>query len=673
MIRPRESSSSSSSLWDSPAALAAVVVSSFSLGILVTSSYCCYFYSRKRDDDFGQDYENHIGELPQHARHIILRDYWPWDRILRRRRTKDTATTTTNTGSKSTDTASTTSTNKKEKSDLCIGDIFGLDVGGTLAKLVYFERRDLSKTSAFQRSNPRRRSSTTEIVLPQNHQEQEPVLEDHALNHSFSSFSKPSAQHPPHHFHTTESLDHIKTTQQDVLRPKHPHSESMLDLSQRQAEALTRFYQFAHTLDSSRTMDQEQQHQSHASTIRDEKLTLYSKQLGGDLHFLKFETRKMKDAMRLLREHGLHYNIHEIGATGGGAHKFADLWQDELGITMKKQQELTSLVAGMQFILSTVVGECYTYRPRHHHHEGGLFASNSTSSVASLETSSGASEPDGTTSKDKVTDKTDVESTEDRDTNGADEWWWSRKVQRDAISYSSSYPYLLVTIGTGVSILRVDGPRKHERISGSTIGGGTYLGLIRLLTDFEDYEDIMRLAENGDPSKVDMLVGDIYGDNQNALEKLGLPANLVASSFGKLTTMDNPAEGIKKEDLARALLLMVTNNIGQVAYLNARLCKTSRIYFVGNFLRGNKLSQRRLAYAIDYWSKGEMEALFLEHEGYFGALGAFLLSQGIANSEEHPNHWKSEVSASSDGEGHRRSRTFHNLNPSSKEENRDFS
>ena len=30
-----------------------------------------------------------------------------------------------------------------------------------------------------------------------------------------------------------------------------------------------------------------------------------------------------------------------------------------------------------------------------------------------------------------------------------------------------------------------------------------------------------------------------------------------------------------------------------------------------------------------YWSKGEMEALFLEHEGYFGALGAFLMSQNI--------------------------------------------
>jgi pantothenate kinase len=93
--------------------------------------------------------------------------------------------------------------------------------------------------------------------------------------------------------------------------------------------------------------------------------------------------------------------------------------------------------------------------------------------------------------------------------------------------------------------------------------------------------------------------------------------------------MEDPAVGLKEEDLARALLLMVTNNIGQVAYLNAQLHKTPRIYFVGNFLRQNKISQKRLSYAINYWSKGKMEALFLEHEGYFGALGAFLLSQGV--------------------------------------------
>ena len=90
-----------------------------------------------------------------------------------------------------------------------------------------------------------------------------------------------------------------------------------------------------------------------------------------------------------------------------------------------------------------------------------------------------------------------------------DQWWWSRKVQRDVIIDSETYPYLLVTIGTGVSILRVDGPRQHERISGSTIGGGTYWGLCRLLTNSESFEDVIDLAEKGDPSKVDMMVGEM--------------------------------------------------------------------------------------------------------------------------------------------------------------------
>jgi len=157
---------------------------------------------------------------------------------------------------------------------------------------------------------------------------------------------------------------------------------------------------------------------------------------------------------------------------------------------------------------------------------------------------------------------------------------------------------------------------------------------MRLLTDVESFEDSMKLAEMGDLSKVDMMVGDIYGENSEALDKLGLAANIVASSFGKLVSKEDPAKGLTQEDLARALLSLVTNNIGQVAYLNAKLHNTPRIYFVGSFLRENMISQRRLSYAIDYWSKGEMEALFLEHEGYFGALGAFLMSQNIEKLQE---------------------------------------
>lgn len=35
-----------------------------------------------------------------------------------------------------------------------------------------------------------------------------------------------------------------------------------------------------------------------------------------------------------------------------------------------------------------------------------------------------------------------------------------------------------------------------------------------------------------------------------------------------------------------------------------------------------------LASALDYWSKGAIKALFLEHEGYFGALGCLLQFNG---------------------------------------------
>ena len=33
---------------------------------------------------------------------------------------------------------------------------------------------------------------------------------------------------------------------------------------------------------------------------------------------------------------------------------------------------------------------------------------------------------------------------------------------------------------------------------------------------------------------------------------------------------------------------------------------------------------RSLAYAMEFWSAGKTKALFLEHEGYFGSVGALL-------------------------------------------------
>lgn len=58
------------------------------------------------------------------------------------------------------------------------------------------------------------------------------------------------------------------------------------------------------------------------------------------------------------------------------------------------------------------------------------------------------------------------------------------------------------------------------------------------------------------------------------------------------------------------------------------LQKVERVVFVGNFLRGNTIAMKLLAFAMDYWSKGTMKALFLKHEvnnNYFFLLIVSLL------------------------------------------------
>ncbi|XP_075428605.1 pantothenate kinase 2, mitochondrial isoform X4 [Ascaphus truei] len=128
------------------------------------------------------------------------------------------------------------------------------------------------------------------------------------------------------------------------------------------------------------------------------------------------------------------------------------------------------------------------------------------------------------------------------------------------------------------------------------------------------------MAALGDSTTVDKLVRDIYGGDY---ERFGLPGYAVASSFGNMMSKEK-RDSVSKEDLARATLITITNNIGSIVRMCALNEKINRVVFVGNFLRINTISMKLLAFALEYWSKGQLKAFFLEHEGYFGAVGALL-------------------------------------------------
>ncbi|XP_069467424.1 pantothenate kinase 1 isoform X3 [Ambystoma mexicanum] len=179
---------------------------------------------------------------------------------------------------------------------------------------------------------------------------------------------------------------------------------------------------------------------------------------------------------------------------------------------------------------------------------------------------------------------------------------------------------LLVNIGSGVSILAVYSKDNYKRVTGTSLGGGTFLGLCCLLTGCETFEEALTMAAEGDSTNVDKLVKDIYGGDY---ERFGLQGSAVASSFGQMMSKEK-RDTIRKEDLAKATLVTITNNIGSIARMCALNENIDRVVFVGNFLRINMVSMKLLAYAMDYWSNGQLQALFLEHEGYFGAVGALL-------------------------------------------------
>ena len=77
----------------------------------------------------------------------------------------------------------------------------------------------------------------------------------------------------------------------------------------------------------------------------------------------------------------------------------------------------------------------------------------------------------------------------------------SLRISPDPAADSDLFPYLLVNIGSGVSLLKVDSETSSQRVSGSRLGGGTFWGLCRLLTRVKNFDEMLELSMRGDNSK----------------------------------------------------------------------------------------------------------------------------------------------------------------------------
>src|SRR5713226_4503885 len=153
-------------------------------------------------------------------------------------------------------------------------------------------------------------------------------------------------------------------------------------------------------------------------------------------------------------------------------------------------------------------------------------------------------------------------------------------------------------------------------VGGSTVGGGTLLGLARHLLGVTRLDTLERMAAHGDLSHVDLTVGDIAGGPVGIV-----PASATASNFGKVRADPTPS------DKALALVNMVAEVTLTVSMMAARSRQHHDVVLTGKLTRVQLLRERIEAARP---RRGE-NFIIPPHAEYATAIGAARTVNGIAS------------------------------------------
>lgn len=170
---------------------------------------------------------------------------------------------------------------------------------------------------------------------------------------------------------------------------------------------------------------------------------------------------------------------------------------------------------------------------------------------------------------------------------------------------------LLINIGTGTSWFKIEG-EYFERVLGSGIGGGTFMGIGKLLADSSDFTTLVELTASGEKGSVDLLVKDIYHP-----EEPPIPGDLTASNFAKTEAINASSSADKMASFSN----MIAETITLLTVQSASLYGIKKVIFIGSTLAGNK----PLLQSLDlYCRMSGLDPIFLQNGEFSGAIGALL-------------------------------------------------
>ncbi len=131
---------------------------------------------------------------------------------------------------------------------------------------------------------------------------------------------------------------------------------------------------------------------------------------------------------------------------------------------------------------------------------------------------------------------------------------------------------IIVSMGTGTSIVYAKKGHPTEYLGGTGVGGGTLQGLSKLLLGMDNTAHIHELAETGNLSQIDLRVSDI--SRQGSFPEM--KTDLTAANFGKVSDI------AQKQDIAAGIFNIVFETIGMISIFAARCKGTKDIVLTGN-------------------------------------------------------------------------------------------
>ena len=141
--------------------------------------------------------------------------------------------------------------------------------------------------------------------------------------------------------------------------------------------------------------------------------------------------------------------------------------------------------------------------------------------------------------------------------------------------FSKEEKSVVVSMGTGTAVVHARADGTINYLGGTGVGGGTLLGLSKLLVGATDVVHIAEFVGKGDLGNVDLRIKDMTASGTQPV----INADMTAANFG------NVSDVATKADIAKGIANLVYETVGMVSIFASRSVGVTDIVLTGNLTR----------------------------------------------------------------------------------------